>query len=78
MVSNPGDNEAEGCAWVTGEGSFRIPEKFGQPKATQKWGQPLTNKILWSALSYHELGSALVNRRRLVSLCTSVQREAFS
>ena len=51
-----GDNEVEECAWVPGEVSFRLPRNFGQPKATQNWGQPLTNKILWSAFSYHELG----------------------
>ena len=61
MVSKPlvslnddGDNEVEECAWVP---------------ATQNWGQPSTNKILLSALGYQEQGSALVNRRSLVSLC---------
>jgi hypothetical protein len=73
-----GDNEVEESAWVPDEVSFWLPRNFGQPKAAQNWGQPLTNKILWSALSYHELGSPLVNRRSLVSLCASVQRQAFS
>ena len=73
-----GDNEVEECAWVPGGVNFRLARNFGQAKATQYWGQPLTNKILWSVLSFHELGSALVNRRSLVSLCTSVQRPAFS
>ena len=41
-------------------------------------GQPFTNKILWSDLSYHELGgSALVNRRSLVSLL-QVNRDKLS
>ena len=35
-----GDNEVEECAWVPGEVSFRLPRNFGQPKATQNWGQP--------------------------------------
>ena len=35
-----GDNEIEECAWVLGEVSFRLPRNFGQPKATQNWGQP--------------------------------------
>ena len=45
-----GDNEVE-----------ELPGNFGHPKATQTLGQPLTSKILSSALSYHALGSALVN-----------------
>jgi hypothetical protein len=59
-----GDNKVGECAWVPGEVSFRlivISRNFGQPKATQNGGQTLTNKTLRSALSYHELGSALVN-----------------
>ena len=65
-----GDNAVEECACVQKEVSFSLPRNFGQP---------FTNKILWSALSYHKLGgSALVNRRSLVSLCTSEQRQAFS
>ena len=59
MVSKPfvcendeaaGDNEVE-----------ELPGDFGHPQATQNWDQPLTTEILSSALSYHELGSALVN-----------------
>ena len=55
-----GDNEVEESAWVPGEVSFRLPSNFGQP---------LTKKKLWSALSYHELGSALAYQRS--------QRQAF-
>jgi hypothetical protein len=49
-VDKAGDNEAEECAWVPAKVSFRLPRNFGPHKATQNWGQPLTNKILWSAL----------------------------
>ena len=34
----------------------------------RNFGQPLTIKILWSALSNYELGPALVNIGSLVSL----------
>ena len=54
-----GDNEVEEFTWVPVEVSFRLPRNFGQPKATQIWGQPLTNKILWSALNYHGLWVSL-------------------
>jgi hypothetical protein len=37
-------------------------------RLARKFGQPLTIKILWSALSNYELGSPLVNIRSLVSL----------
>jgi hypothetical protein len=42
-----GDNEVEECACALGESL-----DFSQRKATQNWDPPLTNKILWSALSY--------------------------
>jgi hypothetical protein len=39
------DNEVGECAWVPGEVSFRlIPRNFGQPKATQNWGQTWPSK----------------------------------
>jgi hypothetical protein len=56
MVSNPivslndGDNEVEECDCVPREVSFRLPRN------NPEMGQPFTYKILWSALSYHELG----------------------
>ena len=59
MVSKPFDCEND--ATVGDNEVEELPGNFGHPQATQNWEQPLTTEILPSALSYHELGSALVN-----------------
>jgi hypothetical protein len=46
-------------------GSRRIKVSL---RLARNFGQPLTIKILWSALNNYELGSALVNIGSLVSL----------
>ena len=53
--------------WIT-KVSLRLARNFGKPDATCSRGQPLTIRILWSALSNFELRSALVNIGSLVRL----------
>ena len=71
-----GEDKVDECVWVLGERKSVL----GYQKPLVSLTLPRTGVsllLLWSALSYLELGSAFVNQGSLLTLCIVEQSRAF-